>query len=393
MEAELTHNHAAQADRDLLRAFVDRADVVAFAELVNRHGPLVLGACRRLLADTPDAEDAFQATFLILARKAGTIRRPERLGAWLYGVALRCAYRVRRASQRSKMQPMTDVAAPAPTDPHWADVRRVLDTEIGRLPAKFRTALILCELEGLDRATVADRLGVPVGTVSSRLSRAKERLRRRLIRRGITLSLAALGLHLAQAVAEAAPVPPPLTAGTASAVTRFKSGAMDGRPAVIANQVLRSSQRKVVVVAAAVVFSIIALIGVGVLVGPSLFVPEDDAKRIQGEWLVTSLRFEGQELAQEVDLGGMTATIDPEMFRFGRDFRYKLVPGQSPKAIDMEMFTIDGRLVMAPGVYELDGDRLTIHLAMFPQRVRPATVHPVDESRSVMIVLQRTAKK
>jgi RNA polymerase sigma factor (sigma-70 family) len=392
MEAELTQNLAARADRELLRAFVDRADGAAFTELVARHGPLVLGACRRVLADAPDAEDAFQATFLILARKAGTVRRPERLGAWLYGVALRCAFRVRKASRRSKEQPMPDLAAPAPPDPHWADVRRVLDTEIGHLPAKLRAALVLCELEGLDRATVADRLGVPIGTVSSRLSRAKERLRRRLIRRGITLSLAALGLYLAQAAAEAATVPPPLSAGTAADGIRFKSGPIAGRPAAIAIQVLRSAQMKVVAIGAAVMFLVLGLIGVGLLVGPMLFWPEDDAKRIQGEWRVVSLRFNGQEMANAPELADMTATFDADEFRFGMAFRYQIIPDQSPKAIDMETLRWDGQMEMVPGVYEFDGDRLTIHLAMPPRRLRPTTVQPVDETRSVVIVLQRVRK-
>jgi uncharacterized protein (TIGR03067 family) len=285
---------------------------------------------------------------------------------------------------------MPELAAPAPPDPQWADVRRVLDAEIERLPAKFRTALVMCELEGLDRATVADRLGVPVGTVSSRLSRAKERLRRRLIRRGITLSLAALGLHLAQAAAEAATVPPPLSAETAAAGMRFKSGAVAAKPAAIAVQVLRSARLKVVAIAAMVIISILALIGVALLIG---LWPEDDAKRIQGEWQVTSLRFQGQEMANAAELGDMTATFDAEAFRFGMVFRYQIVPGQSPRAIDMQMMTMDGRLEMTPGVYEFDGDKLTIHLAAFPERARPTTVHPIDESRSVVLVLQRVVKK
>ena len=116
-------------------AFVDRADGAAFAELVARHGPLVPGL-PPVLADAPDAEDAFQATFLILARKAATVRRPERLGAWLYGVALRCAFRVRKVARRAKEQPMPDVPAPARRHPHWADVRGILDAEIGRLSEK-----------------------------------------------------------------------------------------------------------------------------------------------------------------------------------------------------------------------------------------------------------------
>src|SRR5688572_24476661 len=106
----------ARADRDLLRAFVDRSDGDAFAELVARHGPLVLGVCRRVLADAPEAEDAFQAVFLILARKAADVRAPDRLGSWLYGVALRCAYQARKAARRVKKQPIPDLPARETTD-------------------------------------------------------------------------------------------------------------------------------------------------------------------------------------------------------------------------------------------------------------------------------------
>src|SRR5262245_43119531 len=123
MDSTSTPKLATRADRDLLRAFVERADEAAFAELVARHGPLVLGACRRVLTDAPDAEDAFQAAFMILARKASTIRRPERLGAWLYGVALRCAFRIRKVTRRAKEQPMPDLPAPASQDTQWADAR------------------------------------------------------------------------------------------------------------------------------------------------------------------------------------------------------------------------------------------------------------------------------
>src|SRR5262249_33686306 len=115
-------------------------------------------------AEPPDADEAFQATFLILARKARTVRRPERLGSWLYGVALRCAFRVRATARRAKEQPMPDVLpAPAEADTDWADVRPVLDAEIGRLPDKLRTVLVLCELQGLDRPTAAARRGAPRG--------------------------------------------------------------------------------------------------------------------------------------------------------------------------------------------------------------------------------------
>src|SRR5262245_20129200 len=206
MEIMPTPEVASRKDRDLLRAFVEHADETAFADLVERHGPLVLGVCRRVLSDHPDADDAFQATFLVLAKKAASVRRPERLGNWLYGVSLRCARRVRSA-RRGKEHRMSDLPAPAPPDADWSDVRPVLDEEIGRLPEKLRTVLVMCELQGVDRAAAASRLRIPEGTLSSRLARAKDALRRRLVKRGIVLSAAGIGLILSQAAATAAVSP------------------------------------------------------------------------------------------------------------------------------------------------------------------------------------------
>src|SRR5688500_13656205 len=115
-------------DRELVRAFAATRDEAAFAEIVRRHGPMVLAVCRRVLADAPEADDAFQAVFLVLARRAGSVGRPERLGGWLHRVAVRCARRARSAAgRRAKEHPMSDMAAPAAADPLWADARPVLD--------------------------------------------------------------------------------------------------------------------------------------------------------------------------------------------------------------------------------------------------------------------------
>jgi RNA polymerase sigma factor (sigma-70 family) len=385
MEANLTPNLAPQADRDLLRAFVDRADGSAFAELVARHGPLVLGACRRVLADAPDAEDAFQATFFILARKAKTVRRPERLGSWLYGVALRCAFRVRKRVLRAKEQPMPELPAPAPADPHWADVRRILDSEIGKLPEKLRTALVLCELQGLDRATVAARLGVPIGTVSSRLSRAKDALRRRLVRRGVTLTLVAVGLVLTQAAAVAA-VPPPLAGTTVTGALRFATGASGGtRAAVLAGKILHEQFAHKVAVGLVLFGLVLALLWGGWRLARSM----DDRERIQGNWRFVVHRIQGNEVGNEPGMAGLVVVIDAEALRFAPGFGllYTLDPSKSPKAIDMEVPTQFGPM-MAQGVYELTGDRLTVHLAL-PGLARPPTLQPADEQEAVFLVLER----
>ena len=154
---------------------------------------------------------------------------------------------------------------------------------------------------------------------------------------------------------------------------------------------IKAARQKFVVNTIAITLLLLGLIGVGLLVGLAVLGTEDDPKRIQGEWAIVSLRFNGWEMGNAPELAGMTTTFDAEVFRFGRDFRYAIIPGQSPKAIDMEVPTRDG-VQMAHGVYEFDGDQLSIHLAIPPQP-RPTTVHPNDESQSVMLVLRRVSKQ
>jgi RNA polymerase sigma factor (sigma-70 family) len=190
-------------DRESLERFAARRDEAAFAALVRRHGPMVLSVCRRVLAG--DAEDAFQATFLILARKAGAVRRPDRLAGWLYGVANRVARRARAAARRRAV-PLgdTEPAVPPADDAVWRDLRPVLDAEINRLAEHYRLPFVLCYLEGRTNAEAARLLGCRPGTVLSRLARAREQLRRRLTRRGVTLSAGALAAALSEQTAPAA---------------------------------------------------------------------------------------------------------------------------------------------------------------------------------------------
>jgi RNA polymerase sigma factor (sigma-70 family) len=203
-------------DGELLARFTTHRDEAAFAELLRRHGPMVLGVCRRVLRNVHDVDDAFQATFLVLVRKAGSLSTPEAVGNWLHGVAYRTALKARTAAVRRRQceQDMADVPAPEASDAVlWSSLRPVLDEEIQRLPAHYRTAFVLCHLEGMTNDEAARCLGCPTGTILSRLSRARERLRARLTRRGITLSTAALGAVVMDQAA-AAPVPDVLNATT-----------------------------------------------------------------------------------------------------------------------------------------------------------------------------------
>ena len=168
------------AEGDLLERFLARRDQAAFEALVARHGPMVLGVCRRILADPHDIEDAFQATFLILVRKARAIRDRELLGPWLYGVARRVANRARADASRRRTRERSGAEEAAMESPGVRDpdeLRAVLDEELGRLPEKYRAPLVLCYLEGLTHDEAALRLRCPVGTVRSRMTRARETLR------------------------------------------------------------------------------------------------------------------------------------------------------------------------------------------------------------------------
>ncbi len=206
-------------DEQLLERFVTGRDEVAeaaFAALMDRHGAMVLGVCRRVLGNREAAEDAFQATFMVLVRKAGTISRREQLSKWLYGVAVRAALEARAHAtrQQAREKRLGAMRSMAPTDEtDTSELRVIVDEELARMPDRYRSAVILCELEGLSRREAAGRLGVAEGTLSSRLARAKARLKDRLTRRGVALSAATLATFLARE-AHAVIVPPALAETT-----------------------------------------------------------------------------------------------------------------------------------------------------------------------------------
>jgi RNA polymerase sigma factor (sigma-70 family) len=207
---------AGLTDGDLLQRFLDRRDEAAFAALIRRHGPVVLSVCRRVLHHDQDSEDAFQATFLVLVRNAGSIRKRQSVGSYLYGVARRVAVRAKadRAGRREREQQAPPRAArDALQEVAGRDLRAVLDEEVRRLPERCRLPFVLCYMEGKTNAEAARLLGCPNGTVLSRLARARELLRGRLARRGLTL---AAGLSTWQGPASAA-LPASLVGATAQA--------------------------------------------------------------------------------------------------------------------------------------------------------------------------------
>jgi RNA polymerase sigma factor (sigma-70 family) len=212
-------------DRDLLQAFSVGNDETAFAALVRRHGPMVLGVCRQVLGHEHDAEEAFQATFLVLARKAISIRKGEALGSWLHGVAYHTAMKAKTSAARRRVYE-AQAKTSSPRDPSWEaasrELQAALTEEIHRLPPRYRAPFVLCFLEGQSRAEVARELGLKEGTVSSRLAQARRRLQERLARRGVALSAALSAVGLCRTAPAA--IPGLLVKCTTKAALSFATG-------------------------------------------------------------------------------------------------------------------------------------------------------------------------
>lgn len=223
------------ADAELLRRFVQEQDQAAFALLVERHGALVLSVCRRIVQQEQDAEDAFQATFLVLARRASAIRKRASLSSWLHGVAFRVAskLKVQQARRRAGDQALGQRAAPAGDDLSWREVRGLLDAELERLPEHLRAPLVLCYLEGKTRDESAAELGWSLSTLRGRLERGRQRLRSGLMRAGVVVSAPLLAAALSQRTLAAPPVL--LTVHTVKNALRFAAARQVG---LIPNQVI-----------------------------------------------------------------------------------------------------------------------------------------------------------
>ena len=250
-DPDVVHSrHAGLNERRPVAGVVPRRDgdaaEDAFAALVDRHGPMVLGVCQRMLLSSHDAEDAFQAAFLILARRAASIGRREKLAGWLHGVAVRTASEVKRGAARERTRERRLMAVSnvltAPAE-EWDDLVPLLDEELNRLPRRYRTALVQCELEGKSRRDAALELGLSEGTLSTHLARGRKMLRERLLRRGVSLGVgAAMGLRSPGARAM---IPDRLIDSTVQAALGFASRSGAAGPAraavaTLAERVLRT---------------------------------------------------------------------------------------------------------------------------------------------------------
>src|SRR5262249_13100262 len=282
--------------------------------LVRRHGPMVLGVCRRILGHRQDA-DAFQAVFLVLARKAASVSPRNLLGNWLYGVAHQTAVRaralgIRRQSRERQVTAMPEFAAPPDTG--WDDLRPVLDEEVSRLPARYRAVAVLCDVQGRTRKDAARHLGCPEGSVSSRLARAREMLAKRLSRRGIALSAGALAALVSEHAA--ASLSSALIGSTISAAGVFATASVPPAVQALAGGVMKAMALKTTTTTAGwIVLAAAAATGVGVAAhhlqagqgagqpgGPTVSVSKDD--RTEAEKLVEQLgndSFQEREAAEK----------------------------------------------------------------------------------------------
>jgi RNA polymerase sigma factor (sigma-70 family) len=265
-------------DSQLLQRFTSRREEAAFAALVRRHGPMVLGVCQHVLHHRQDAEDAFQATFLVLARQAASVRKQTSLASWLHGVAFRTALGARRAAARRRKYEGQARCTPPPgpsAELTWREVETALAEEIERLPEKFRAVFVLCCQEGRSREQAARQLGLKEGTVSSRLSAARQRLRHRLARRGLSLGAVLGATAVAQDPAVAA-VPAALADAVVKAALRSAAGettaaaASSATVAALVQGVTRSMVARKLRTTALVVLLGFLAVGAGVLAHQTL---------------------------------------------------------------------------------------------------------------------------
>lgn len=391
-----------RTDGQLLQCFTGRQDEEAFTELVRRHGPMVLGVCRQMLRDEQDAEDAFQATFLVLARKASSIRMPEALPNWLYGVATRIANRARLAigRRRSREVPLVDPPAADPAAGRAKDeLVPFLHEEIGRLPDRYRIPFILCYVDGKTNEEAAEQLGCPPGTVFSRLARARKRLRDRLARRGMVVSSGLFAALLAGLPRDAsAAVPPELAAAVAGHARRFAEDAK-GTPGTIPVPVLELARQHLRALSRARLTGVAAVLVPGLLLtsilGLSLWLWRGEppfAERVQGTWRLQAMNFNGTALnGPGLDAVRFRLTLTKDRMSksgAGVDFSgvYRIDTKADPHRIDWEAVGVPS----VHAVIKLEGDTLTICLGhVVDGRALPA---PADftpgQDRSVMVFVR-----
>jgi RNA polymerase sigma factor (sigma-70 family) len=410
--AVLRQDEAGWTDGQLLASFIGRKDEGAFAALVRRHGPMVFGVCRRVVGNHHDAEDAFQATFLVLARKAPSVRPRERLANWLHGVALRTARKAQAmtAKRRGREKQVTDMPEPeAAQQDQWRDLQPLLDQELHGLPENYRLPILLCDLEGKTIKEATRQLGWPQGTLAGRLARGRKLLAKRLANRGALLSAGSLAAVVAPQAASAA-VPAALIHSTVKAAARLAAeqatvaGVVPAEVALLTEGVLKAMLlSKLKAVAGALLA--VGLLALAVRHGfstasadqpPGQKPPARAAeagpkkapapgKNLEGTWAVVSVEDNDKN---QLDLDpifshvagtqapvrnarltfrGGTFTLQTGLVSLGGSYSVAAPAALKEFTLSIATEAADGQgLISISGAYALDGDNLTISFGGLP---------------------------
>jgi RNA polymerase sigma factor (sigma-70 family) len=397
---------AGMSDERLLTDFLGRREGRALAALVHRHGPMVWGVCRRILPHWHDAEDAFQATFLVLVRRASAIASRELLANWLYGVARQTALKARATAAKRATREGPKAMMPEPAvEPRdlWQDLRTHFDEALGRLPDKYREVVVMCELEGKTRKEAARQLGVPEGTVSGRLARAKAMLAKRLAPHVLGVTGAGLALLLSRNTASAA-VPDAVLSSTVKAASLFAAnpaaavGIVSAKVIALSEGVVKSmivTKLKAVLagfIALAVLAGGVGLFALRTQADEPAAKPEEnaktDAESLQGEWAAKSVEIDGKDYTAQ-KAKSWTLTIDGDkvkgMTKTGDELSFKLDATKKPKEIDLAGERTE---LARKAIYELDGDTLKVCWS------QDGTVRPTDftSTSGVLAVYERKKK-
>jgi RNA polymerase sigma-70 factor (ECF subfamily) len=391
---ELLRDGAGLPDGELLECYLASRDEAAFEALLRRHGPMVLGTCRRVLRNEADAHDAFQATFLVFVRKAASIVPRARVGNWLYGVAHKTAL---KANAMNRQRRAKEMQAPAPQTTPAEDLVRellgVLDEALSRLPDKYRTAIVLCDLEEKSLHEAARQLGCPQGTVASRLARARDLLARRLARYGSSVAGGALATALAHGAASA-PLPTGLIDSTVQAANQVAAphaaavGVVSSRVVALTEGMLAAMRAPTWKALTAALLAVALVGGGGALftsvsrsarpegampeVLPPPAAPKEakartDREALQGTWVAISGERNGVKFSdQQLKAWGQLVFTGDRFSREGTERSagtYVLAPDKRPKEIDLM-----NELSNWKGIYELNGTTLRLALLFGDER-------------------------
>jgi RNA polymerase sigma-70 factor (ECF subfamily) len=417
-DATLRQDGATLTDGELLDRFIARREDGAFEALLRRHGPMVLGVCRRILRNEADAEDAFQATFLVLAGRARCVQPRAMVGNWLHGVARNTALRAKamRIRRRDKEREACSMPQQHPTDGAREELLALLDRELAALPEKYRAPLILCELEGKTLGEAAGQLHWPQGTLATRLARGRALLGRRLARRALAVS----GALLVQARESAsAGVAARLVVFTVQAATSVAAGQAAGaastsaKVAALTEGMVKAMRlTRLLRTLAAVFLGATLLGGSGLLLarhapeprqagapGESAAAADEQAKKddkaksdkdlLQGTWVEESRGAgDGEKVAEEqrwklVFDGDKVTWVDRGKEREGT---YTLDPERKPKEIDL---TLASPSLVLTGIYELKDDTLK---TLWRENDRGGLPKTFDPKEGVLIVLKKQKK-